>query len=81
LFADFHSLRHSYITALGRAGVDLRTVQELAGHSSPTLTSRYSHRRLHDLAGAVEKLPSVISVRPRPHIYGGGGLKPTGTEV
>jgi integrase len=30
LHADFHSLRHSYITALGRSGVDLRTAQELA---------------------------------------------------
>jgi hypothetical protein len=25
LFADFHSLRHTYITSLGRAGVELRT--------------------------------------------------------
>jgi integrase len=70
LFADFHSLRHSYITALGRAGVDLRTAQELAGHSSPTLTARYSQRRIHDLAGAVEKLPSLM---PK--------LKLTGTEA
>ncbi len=60
LFADFHSLRHSYLTLGGRAGIDLRTLQELAGHSTPTLTARYSHRRLHDLAGAVEKLPSLL---------------------
>ncbi len=60
LFADFHALRHSYITLLGRGGVDLRTAQELAGHSTPNLTARYSHRRLHDLAGAVEKLPRFI---------------------
>jgi hypothetical protein len=31
----------------------------LAGHSSPTLTARYSHRSLADLAEAVRKLPSV----------------------
>jgi hypothetical protein len=35
-------------------------LQELAGHSTPTLTARYSHRRLYDLAGAVEKLPAFL---------------------
>ncbi|MCI0455835.1 MAG: tyrosine-type recombinase/integrase, partial [Gemmataceae bacterium] len=60
LFADFHSLRHSYLTLGGRAGIDLRTLQELAGHSTPVLTARYSHRRLHDLAGAIERLPSFL---------------------
>lgn len=60
LYADFHALRHTYLTLGGRAGIDLRTLQELAGHSTPTLTARYSHRRLHDLAGAVEKLPSFL---------------------
>jgi integrase len=60
LYADFHSLRHSYITALGRSGVDLRAAQELAGHSTPTLTAKYMHVRLHDLAGSVEKLPSFM---------------------
>jgi gluconolactonase len=62
LFADFHALRHTYLTLGGRAGIDLRTLQELAGHSTPTLTARYSHRRLHDLAGAVERLPSFLPV-------------------
>jgi integrase len=60
LYADFHALRHTYLTLGGRAGIDLRTLQELAGHSTPNLTARYSHRRLHDLAGAVEKLPRYL---------------------
>jgi integrase/recombinase XerC len=60
LYADFHSLRHSYLTLGGRAGIELRTLQELAGHSTPVLTARYSHRRLHDLAGAIEKLPNFL---------------------
>jgi site-specific recombinase XerC len=60
LYADFHALRHSYLTLGGRAGIDLRTLQELAGHSTSALTERYSHRRLHDLAGAVEKLPPIL---------------------
>jgi integrase/recombinase XerC len=59
-YADFHSLRHSFLTLGGRSGIDLRTLQELAGHSTPTLTARYSHRRLHDLAGAVGKLPNLV---------------------
>lgn len=60
LFADFHALRHSYLTLGGRAGIDLLTLQKLAGHSTPTLTARYSHRGLDDLAGAVDKLPSIL---------------------
>ena len=48
-YADFHSLRHTFLTMPGRNGVDLRTVQELAGHSTPVLTARYSHRSLQDL--------------------------------
>ena len=59
-YADFHSLRHSYLTLGGRSGIDLRTLQELAGHSKPELTARYSHRRLYDLAGAVEKFPNLV---------------------
>ena len=59
-YADFHSLRHTYLTMLGRNGVDLRTAQELAGHSTPILTARYSHRRLYDLAGAVGMLPNLV---------------------
>jgi hypothetical protein len=38
LFADFHALRHSYLALGGRAGIDLRTLEELAGHSTPDLT-------------------------------------------
>ncbi len=59
-YADFHSLRHSYLTLGGRSGIDLRTLQELAGHSKPELTARYSHRRLYDLNAAVAKLPNLV---------------------
>src|SRR5437660_5765930 len=59
LYADFHALRHTYLTLGGRAGIDLRTLQELAGHSTSKLTERYSHR-LYDLQGAVDKLPNFL---------------------
>jgi integrase/recombinase XerC len=58
-YADFHALRHTFLTLGGRSGIDLRTLQELAGHSKPELTARYSHRRLYDLVGAVEMLPNI----------------------
>jgi excisionase family DNA binding protein len=77
LYADFHALRHTYLTLGGRAGIDLRTLQELAGHSNPNLTARYSHRRLHDLAGAVEKLPSILPTEEGTS----EALRATGTEA
>jgi hypothetical protein len=60
LFANFPALHHTYLTRGDRAGIDLRTSQELADHSTPMLTARYSHHRLHDLAGTVERLPSFL---------------------
>lgn len=39
----FHSLRHTYISRLLMAGADVRSVQELAGHKTITMTMRYAH--------------------------------------
>jgi hypothetical protein len=75
LFADFHALRHSYITALGRGGVDLRTAQELAGHSTPVLTARYSHRRLHAPPAPRPGRRRRETSRPR-EARGGGHTRP-----
>lgn len=41
-----HLLRHTYLTQLFEAGLDVKQVQYLAGHSSPTVTmSIYTHYR------------------------------------
>ena len=57
---DFHSLRHSYITNVVNSGASVKVAQELARHSTPTLTiGRYAHARLHDLSAALDRMPDI----------------------
>ena len=55
----FHSLRHTFLTALGDAGVSLEHRKLLAGHSEETMTERYSHLNVEMLRNVVNRLPSL----------------------
>jgi integrase/recombinase XerD len=72
-YADFHSLRHGYITMLGKAGLSPKEHQDLARHSTYSLTARYTHSRFYDLAAAVQALPIPTGTAPT-------ALRATGTD-
>lgn len=51
----FHSLRHTFATRLLENGIDIKTISELLGHSSPTITlNRYVHTNLENKRKAIE---------------------------
>ncbi len=65
--ADFHALRHTFITRLAQAGISPKVAQSLARHSTITLTmDRYAHVRLADEAAALEALPISQDEAARP---------------
>jgi integrase len=56
-----HIMRHTFASRLVMAGVDLRTVQELMGHKSITMTMRYVHLSPDHKRAAMETLESRFS--------------------
>lgn len=61
--ADFHSLRHTYITNIVKTGASAKVAQNLARHSDIKLTmDTYTHLTLHDGKAALSGLPKLPDV-------------------
>lgn len=52
----WHDLRHTFCSRLVQRGANLRVVQELAGHKSITMTTRYAHLNTANLDDALALL-------------------------
>jgi len=59
-YADFHAFRHTFVTNLTRSGANIKVVQSLARHSTPSLTlGTYSHANHDETSKAIQALPSL----------------------
>jgi integrase len=54
---SFHSLRHSFNSAMANAGVPQEIRQRLTGHASKAVNDRYTHAELETLKAAVLAVP------------------------
>lgn len=60
----FHSLRHSFNSALANAGVSQEVRMQLTGHSSKAMNQNYTHLQVETLKNAVTALPLFTAARP-----------------
>lgn len=56
---SYHSLRHSFNSALAKAGVSQELRQKLTGHASEAMNTLYTHHELETIRSAVVSLPRL----------------------
>jgi integrase len=63
-----HTLRHTAITHLVQAGVDLPTVKRISGHKSLQIAERYSHQNGAHIQAAMDKLEQRYKSTQEPRV-------------
>lgn len=58
-----HDLRHTALSKMVEAGIDLVTVSKIAGHSSIQMTMRYAHPTPENMRRAVDVLNEILGQR------------------
>jgi integrase len=61
---SFHSLRHSFSSALANSGIAADLRMKLTGHRSAQVHQVYTHLELETLRGAIESLPRLGANQP-----------------
>ena len=69
----FHSLRHTFASWLVEQGTDLYSVKELMGHSTLSMTERYSHLAPDTLRKAVRNLEAGLKSKKGGRVVNLGG--------
>jgi integrase len=68
-----HTFRHTAVTHLVQAGVDLPTVQKISGHKTLSMVARYAHANGAHIDAAMERLQNrvgaekVVPITPKLH--------------
>jgi integrase len=55
---SFHSLRHSFNSAMANAGISQEVRMKLTGHTSAEMNKGYTHHELEPLCAAINSIPS-----------------------
>ena len=58
----FHDFRHSAITNMRRAGIDLLTIMQISGHKTTVCFTRYNSFREADLKAAACKANTYLTL-------------------